>query len=147
MKKPIKMSYDETDLRIIEEIRDNARISYKNLSEAVNLSVPAVFERMKKMEERGVIQGYKTAVDYCRIGYPIHVFILLRDDRCRDGVPYMLSQMESIFQFWIVSGEYDYLLEVYLSTSQELDDLLNELYKIGRTHTMLILNKLKEDSL
>lgn len=53
MKKPIKMSYDETDLRIIEEIRDNARISYKNLSEAVNLSVPAVFERMKKMEERG----------------------------------------------------------------------------------------------
>lgn len=147
MKKPIKMSYDETDLRIIEEIRDNARISYKNLSEAVNLSVPAVFERMKKMEERGVIQGYKTAVDYCRIGYPIHVFILLHDDRCRDGVPYMLSQMESIFQFWIVSGEYDYLLEVYLSTSQELEDLLNELYKIGRTHTMLILNKLKEDSL
>lgn len=53
MKKPIKMSYDETDLRIIEEIRDNARISYKNLSEAVNLSVPAVFERMKKWRKGG----------------------------------------------------------------------------------------------
>ena len=77
MKKPVKMNYDETDLRIIEEIRDNARISYKNLSEAVSLSVPAVFERMKKMEDKGVIQGYKTVVDYGKIGYPIHVFILL----------------------------------------------------------------------
>ena len=62
-------------------------------------------------------------------------------------MPQLLNNMESIFQFWMLSGEYDYLLEIYLSTNEELDDLLDELYKIGRTHTMLILNKLKEDSL
>ncbi len=147
MKKPPKLNYDDIDLRIIEAIKDNARISYKNLSETVNLSVPSIYERIKKLEDRKVVRGYHTAIDFCKIGYPIHVFVLLHDDRCRDGVPQILNNMESIFQFWMVSGEYDYLLEIYLSTNEELDDLLDELYKIGRTHTMLILNKLKEDSL
>lgn len=147
LKTPLQDAIDDIDLKIINVLKDNARISYKNLSEIINLSVPAVFARTKKLEENGIIQGYKASVDYCKIGLPIHVFILLHDDRYKDGIPDMLNKMDCIFNFWIVSGGYDYLLEVYLPSSHQLDDLLNVLYKIGRTHTMLILNKLKEDSL
>lgn len=147
MKCPPKMNFDETDFNIVEALRKNARLSYKNLGEIVKMSTPAVFERTKKLEESGVISGYYTDIDYTKLGYSIHAFILLVDDRCTDGIPKMLDKIECVENFWMVSGTYDYLLEVYLANNHELNDLLDQLYKIGRTHTMLILNKLKEDSL
>ena len=57
MKKPPKLNYDDIDLRIIEAIKDNARISYKNLSETVNLSVPSIYELIKELEDRKVVRG------------------------------------------------------------------------------------------
>ncbi|MEG2185540.1 MAG: Lrp/AsnC family transcriptional regulator, partial [Cloacibacillus sp.] len=132
MKRPPEVKTDEIDFKMAEILQHNSRISYKNLGETVGLSTPAVFERMRKLEEKGVIQGYNTDIDYCKLGYSIHAFILLSDDRCTDGTPKILDGMENIYQFWMVSGSYDYMLEVYLANNRELNDLLDELYKIGR---------------
>jgi len=142
-----KISLDATDHKILEILRENARASYTSISQKVSLSTPAVLERIRRLEENGVILGYRTEVDNEKTGYPIHAFILIKQDKYIYGIPKILSGIEAISSFWMVSGEYDYLLEVFLETTSDLNDLLEELYKIGRTYTMMCLNKLQNDSL
>ena len=140
MKKMPKLNVDEMDFRIANALRDNARISYKQLGEMVSLSTPAAYERTKKLEEREVILDYRAEVDYGKFGYGVHAFILLKDDKIFPPGPEYLTNMEYVQNCWIIAGEYDYLLEVYVQNSDELSSIIDNLYhKIGRTYTLLIV--------
>lgn len=135
-----KLEVDETDFQIACQIKDNSRISYKALGEIVNLSASSVFERTKKMEEKEVIRGYRTEIDWGKFGYALHAFILLKDDQVIGNEPDFLRNVDSIYNCWMVSGEYDYMLEVYVPNNEEYSKLIDFLYrKIGRTYTLLIV--------
>ncbi len=70
-----KKQLDSKDWRILKELQNNARISYSELSKKVSLSRPAITERIKVLEECGVIDGYKANINYKMLGYPIAAYL------------------------------------------------------------------------
>ncbi len=94
MRKPSPSDMDEIDLKIIEELKNNCKISYKNLGEKVQMSTPTVYERTKKLEERGIIQGYQASINYAQLGYTIHALILVKVDNYTIGIPKFLDKIK-----------------------------------------------------
>jgi DNA-binding Lrp family transcriptional regulator len=135
-----QLEVDEIDFQIACQLKDNSRVAYKTLGEKVNLSASSVFERTRKMEEKEVILGFRTEIDWGKFGYSIHAFIMLKDDQVIGDVPNFLHDVDSIYNCWMISGEYDYLLEIYVANNEEYSNLIDFLYrKIGRTNTLLIV--------
>ena len=138
-----KPETDEIDFRIACLLRENARLSYKSIGSTVSLSASSVYERTKKMEDKEVIKQYSTLIDWGKFGYAIHAFILLKDDKVIGDTPDFLKDREEVFNCWMVAGEYDYMLEVYVANNKKLEELMNYIYeKIGRTLTFLIIKDL-----
>lgn len=132
--------YDLIDAQIMDALEKNCKATYKDIAEYVNLSIPRVYERIKKLEEKGFIKGYHAEIDFQRLGYAIHAFVLVRPDKYVGKMTEQLKQIECVHDLWLVSGEYDYLLEVYTKDANELNALVNDLYNmIGRTRTLLVM--------
>ncbi|EFH85159.1 Lrp/AsnC family transcriptional regulator [Ktedonobacter racemifer] len=72
-----KKILDETNWQLIEALQQNARLSYSELGQRVGLTAPAVAERMRKMEEQGIIRGYRAEVDLAQLGLPIVALVRL----------------------------------------------------------------------
>ena len=145
MIKMVKQNLDDIDFRIAYELKNDCRISYKQLGGAISLSPSSVYERTKKMEEKNVILSYNAKVDWGKFGYSIHAFILLKDDRFIGDVPYFLKDRDEVFNLYMISGEYDYMLEVYIANKDDLGNFMDYLYRtVGRTYTLLILREIYE---
>ena len=71
---------DEINIKILEVLQEDAKTSYKQLSQIVNLSVSAVVERVKRMEDLGIIQGYRAIVDPRKVGYPMSAISYFRSN-------------------------------------------------------------------
>lgn len=146
MIKMMKLDTDEIDFQIACLLKENARLSYKAIGEKVSLSASSVYERTKRMEEKKVIKKYSTDVDWGKFGYAIHAFILLKEDKVIGQMPDFLLAKDEIFNCWMVSGDYDYMIEVYVANNKAFEELIVYLYeKIGRTRTFLILKDVFED--
>lgn len=143
MIKMAKLDTDKIDFQIASLLRENARLSYKAIGDNVALSASSVYERIKKMEEKGVIKKYETYIDWDKFGYSIHAFILLKDDKFIGEAPDFLKEHDAIYNCWMVSGDYDYMIEIYVENNKKFEKLINYLYeKMGRTRTFLIIKDL-----
>jgi DNA-binding Lrp family transcriptional regulator len=135
-----KPEMDEIDFKIARLLRENARLSYKEIGEKVSLSASSVYERARRMDERGVIKKYETHIDWDKFGYSIHAFILLKDDKVIGKVPDFLKEKEEVYNCWMISGDYDYMVEIYVENNQKFEELINYFYeKMGRTRSFLII--------
>lgn len=138
-----KLDVNETDFQIAYELYKDCRISYKQLGEKIALSTSSVYDRTKKMEEKNVILSYNAKVDWGKFGYAIHAFILLKDDKFIGDMPHFLADRDEVFNIYMISGEYDYMLEVHIANKGELSVFMDYLYKtIGRTYTLIVLREL-----
>ena len=143
-----KPEMDETDFKIAWKLKDNSRISYKTLGDYVSLSPSSVYERTKKMEDKEVIVSYNTEIDWSKFGYSLHAFILLKDDQIMHGTPDFLRDLDEVFNCWMISGEYDYMVEIHVANNNDLERLMNYFYEnIGRTYTMLVIKNIFQTSL
>ena len=131
---------DNTDWQILHALPDNARLSYTELGRRVSLSAPAVANRIRRLEEAGVIRGYKAEVDLDALGYPIVVFIRLAVAANREArFTQLLRQRPEVVESYIVSGEENYLIKVAVSSVDQLDNLLAALIKYGQPTTSLVI--------
>ena len=138
-----KLDVNETDFQIAYELYKDCRNSYKQLGEKIALSTSSVYDRTKKMEEKNVILSYNAKVDWGKFGYAIHAFILLKDDKFIGDMPHFLADRDEVFNIYMISGEYDYMLEVHIANKDELSVFMDYLYKtIGRTYTLIVLREL-----
>ena len=143
MIKLAKLDVNETDFQIAYELYKDCRISYKQLGDKIALSTSSVYDRTKKMEEKNVILSYNAKVDWGKFGYAIHAFILLKDDKFIGDMPHFLADRDEVFNIYMISGEYDYMLEVHIANKDELSVFMDYLYKtIGRTYTLIVLREL-----
>src|SRR6266852_3573874 len=81
----IERLLDETGWRLLEALQENARISFSELGQRVGLSSPAVAERVRRMEDAGIITGYRAEINTAKIGYPITVIMRMSNspgERC-----------------------------------------------------------------
>jgi Lrp/AsnC family leucine-responsive transcriptional regulator len=132
---------DDVGWRILHELQIDARISLAELGRRVGLSSPAVAERVRKLEEAGIITGYHAAIDLSKVGQPIGAIILLGNlgDRS-DQVLAVASEMPEIVECHRVTGNESYVMKVAVPSVEDLERVIRQIEPYGRTTTALILS-------
>jgi Lrp/AsnC family transcriptional regulator, leucine-responsive regulatory protein len=120
---------EEIDRAIIAALTVDGRLSYTDLAEKVGLSVSAAHQRVRRLEQRGVLKGYAARVDYTAINLPLTAFVAVRpvDPSQADDAPEKLSGIAEIEACYSVAGEDHYLLLVRVSSPADLERVLYEI--------------------
>src|SRR3984893_1382200 len=122
-------SLEPLDQAIAKELAADGRCSFTDLAERVGLSVSAVHQRVRRLEQRGVIKGYAARVDYEAVGLPLTAFVAIRpiDAAAPDDAPVRLAGLTEIESCYSVAGEDFYLLLVRVKSPGDLERLLQEI--------------------
>lgn len=139
---------DATDYRIVNILLKNGRIQMKDLAAQVSLSAPAAAERVRRLEDAGIIEGYKAVVNYDRLGRVVHVQINvnLKIQRAEKFMEF-IEKEESIFECHHVTGPYSRILQARLRNMDELEVLLGKIQQFGSTETYIILSTASGETL
>jgi Lrp/AsnC family transcriptional regulator, leucine-responsive regulatory protein len=130
---------DETDQRLLRELQENSRLSLAELGRRVNLSSPAVAERLQRLERTGVITGYRAEVDPKAIGYPIAAFVRIRPTtRQLQRIPELAREVPEVVECHRVTGEDCFVLKLHLRAMDDLEDILDRFIVLGQTTTSII---------
>ena len=144
--------FDDLDYKILECLSLSARMSFTELAQTLSLSVPSTAERVRKLEEKGVIKGYTTSVNYKLLGLDLtaFVFVTLAHPKHRAAFLAEVQKYPEIQECHHITGDDDYLLKVRCFNSEHLDVLLNDRLKqlpgILKTRTTIALSSPKEIS-
>lgn len=143
------MMLDPIDYKLIELLQARGRASQLDLAQAVGLSQPAVAERIRKLEEVGVITGYAARVDARLLGKDITAFIGVFTDhpRYHERFVQRIGEIPDILECHRVAGADSYLLKVKTENTASLDELIARIRSIGgveRTQTTIAIATLKE---
>ena len=146
------MDIDKFDLAILKVLQGDARASLQDISKRVGLSPTPCWNRIKKMEAGGVIQGYTVRIDPAAIGFTETVIVQVTLDSHTDQTLFdfgkELEQIPEVLEAYLVSGDYDYYIRIAVKDTRDYERLLREqLYKIpGIRHSKssFVLRTLKE---
>jgi Lrp/AsnC family leucine-responsive transcriptional regulator len=135
---------EEKDRRILQLLARDGRMSYTDLGKATGLSTSAVHQRVKRLEQRGLILGYGATVNHAEIGLPLTAFISIRpiDPSQPDDSPDRLRDVPEIESCWSVAGEESYILKIRVATPEDLEDLLARVRSAANvaTRTTIVLS-------
>lgn len=135
---------EETDQAIVAALTADGRLSYTDLAEKVALSVSAVHQRVRRLEQRGVIKGYAARVSFEALGLPLTAFVAIRplDPSQPDDAPERLAHLLEIDSCYSVAGEDFYLLLVRVAGPADLERLLQEIRTAANvmTRTTVVLS-------
>lgn len=130
---------DVTDRNIIGELLEDGRISIAELGRRVNLSPPAIAERVKRLEQSGVITGYRAEIDVRKLGYPLTAIVRVKPAPGQSPkIRELASEMPEVGECHGITGEECFYLKVHLRSIDELTDLLDRFLVHGQTSTSLI---------
>ncbi len=117
---------EDTDRHILRLLAADGRMSYTDLARATGLSTSAAHQRVRRLEERGVIRGYSAIIDSAAIGLPLTAFISVTpfDPSAPDDVPDRLFDISEIEACHSVAGSESYILKVRVAGPLELEDLI-----------------------
>lgn len=132
---------DTTDWRLVAELQADARLSYKELGRRINLSAPAVAERVRRLEEAGVLAGYRAVVDAKQAGYPILAFVQMQ---CMLGSCLLKTSTSEdypeIVEVHKLSGDHCTMIKVRAASLTHLEGLFERLGKHGEMRTSVVLS-------
>lgn len=141
---------DPIDRKVLELLTNHGRITWAELGESVGLSPPAVAERVRRLEQRGVIRGYTALLDAQSLGLTLAAFIgvSLERPRYRRAFLEMVQSLPEIQECHHVAGDHDYLLKVRCRNTADLERLISEKIKglagVAQTRTTIVLSTCKE---
>ena len=117
---------EDTDRQILRLLAEDGRMSFTDLGRATGLSTSAVHQRVRRLEQRGVIRGYAAVVDAEAIGLPLTAFVSVTplDPAAPDDVPDRLTDIAEIEACYSVAGDENYILKVRVATPMALEGLL-----------------------
>ena len=142
---------DDNDRKILNIIQQDGRIASAEIARQVGLAPSAVHERLKKLEERGVVRGYNACIDPKKVGFGLIAFVFVRTNECGDGTDELLATIPEVLEVHDVAGEDSYLLKVRASDPEDLALLLREKLKaipsVISTRTTVVLQTVKETSM
>ncbi len=136
------------DRQILNILQQDARISNAEIARQIGLAPSAVLERVKKLEERGVIRGYATEINADEIGFGLTAFVAVRTHECCNETDNFLAEIPEVLEVHDVAGEDSYLLKVRVKNTEHLSRLLRERLKnvpnVATTKTTIVLQTIKE---
>jgi len=128
---------EATDRKILHLLAADGRMSYTDLGKATGLSTSAVHQRVKRLEQRGLIQGYGAALNHAELGLPLTAFVAIRpmDPSQPDDCPERVSGFTEIESCWSVAGDDSYILKVRTATPAALEELLAQIRSAANVST------------
>ncbi len=132
---------DATGWQILQALQEDARISFTELGRRVGLSAPAVAERVRRLEEAGVISGYHAQINPDKIGLPLSAIIRISLTYERSvQISALAKELPEVLECHRITGEDCMIMKVVVSSVAHLEELINRLGPYGRTTTSVILS-------
>ncbi len=127
--------------KIINVLLNNSRITINELSKQVNLSAPAVRERVNKLEDQGIIKGYTINIDYKELGYDVEILIELtiKNNRYKDFKEF-ISKQDNVEFCYRVSGEACFVFKVRLENMDKVETFVDTIQPYGQTKCQFIFS-------
>lgn len=148
----IPAKLDQKDLEILKLLQRNARITVKEISDKVHLSTTPVHERIKRMEETGVIRQYATLVDHAKVKKNLMVicYVSLKQHNKTAGAKFIraIHEMNEVIECYNISGEFDFMLKVVVENMDAYYDFhvnkLSEVENIGNVQSAFVMGIIKQ---
>jgi Lrp/AsnC family leucine-responsive transcriptional regulator len=143
---------DKKDLAILRLLQENARITVKEISAKVHLSTTPVHERIKRMEESGVIKQYATLVDYTKVkkGLMVICYVSLKQHSRNAGDKFIktIRELNEVIECYNISGEFDFMLKVVCEDMNAYYDFhvnkLSQMENMGHVQSVFVMGIIKE---
>ncbi|QZP37836.1 Lrp/AsnC family transcriptional regulator [Halobaculum magnesiiphilum] len=138
------MELDDTDREILRILQEDARTPFSEVARRIDMSSATVHDRVSRMEEAGVLRGYRAEVDPKALGYGVSAFVGLRVQQGHEeDALETLREVEGVREVHLTTGEYDVMLRVYAESTDDLRDLMfgqiATMDGFDRSQTMVIL--------
>ena len=133
--------FDEIDKNILKQLQTDARISYAELGRRVGLTTPAVIERVRKLEDAGIITGYRAEIDPSKVGLPITAFVRMSIS----GVDYshiieVAQESKEVLECHRGTGGDSFIMKVAVASVEHLQEVIDRLTPYGITTTTIVLS-------
>jgi DNA-binding Lrp family transcriptional regulator len=149
---PVSITLDGKDLAILRVLQENARATVKEIAAKVHLSTTPVHERIKRMEESGVIRQYATLLDHSKVkkGLMVICYVSLKQHNRNAGAAFIKSilSMPEVVECYNISGEFDFMLKVATENMDTYYDFhvnrLSEAENIGHVQSVFVMGVIKQ---
>lgn len=132
-------AFDETDARLLTDLQADARLSHAELGRRVNLSAPAVSDRLRRLERDGVIAGYRAEIDPKALGHALGVIMRIRPSaRQLHKVAELARDTPEVVECHRVTGEDCFFMKLHLRDVEHLEEVLDRFILYGQTTTSII---------
>jgi Lrp/AsnC family transcriptional regulator, leucine-responsive regulatory protein len=130
---------DEINRRLLQELQSDARVTMAELGRRINLSAPAVAERVQRLERAGVITGYRAEVDPKAIGFPIAAVVRIRPTtRQLQKIPELARELPEVVDCYRITGEDCFFVKLHLRSMDDLEEILDRFIVLGQTTTSIV---------
>jgi DNA-binding Lrp family transcriptional regulator len=144
---------DKTDLRILKLLQENSKITNLDLSKKIGLSPAPTLERVKKLEQAGIIVSYHAKVDSAAMGLNVKTYVLVnlawQKPNALDNFIKKVKQVDEITECYIITGDADFLLKIVTKDINSYEKLLfktlSQIEEIERLKTLMTLSKVKKE--
>jgi Lrp/AsnC family leucine-responsive transcriptional regulator len=130
---------DARNVKLLRLLRDDPRRSLSEMARRIGMSAPAVRERIQRLEEAGIIRGYRVELDARALGYPISAFVRVRPMPGKLAkIGELAERLPQVVECHRITGEDCFIMRVYLERLEDLDPLLDRFLAYGQTTTSLV---------
>lgn len=144
---------DAVDMEILRALQNNARLTTKELAAMVNLSTTPVFERVKRLEQRGYVKGYVAVLDAEKLGRGFVVFCSVKMRRIgreiAEDFARVVRSIPEVTECYNISGSYDYLLKIYAPNMKYYQEfvlnILGNIDHLGSLESTFVMDEIKHD--
>ncbi|MBT5267652.1 MAG: Lrp/AsnC family transcriptional regulator [Rhodospirillaceae bacterium] len=132
---------DKVGWQLLRVLQEDARLSFSELGRRIGLSSPAVAERVRRMEDAGLITGYRTMVRPSKLGFPIMAFVHLKTSgEHNTKIGTVAQTLSEVLECHHVTGQDSYMIKVIVSSMVHLEHVISQLRKYGETTTSIVLS-------
>ncbi|MGB9853336.1 MAG: Lrp/AsnC family transcriptional regulator [Candidatus Bathyarchaeales archaeon] len=140
---------DDVDLRILNLLQEDSRLSYNKIASKLGISVGTAYNRIKSLEERGVLKGYTVLIDMAKAGYNLTALILIQaEGKHLLDVETEVAKMDNVVSVYDITGDFDIAVIARFKDRDSLNQFIKNLLGlpyVKRTVTNVVLNVVKED--
>lgn len=129
---------DDINRHLVDLLQEHGRMSFRELGDRVGLTAPAVTERIRKLEELGVIRGFRAVVDYEVLGFPLLCIIRLNAPRGAQGVDAVIADIPEVIEANRVTGSESHVIRARVRDTAHLEELLHRLWAHGDSVTNIV---------
>ena len=138
----MEVKIDKLSATILRALQENSRVSFASIGRKVGLTPPAVAERVKKMEDLGIIEGYKAKVNHSSLGYQLKAIITIKAfmGKLKPFLDMVVS-LKEVTNCYRITGNENIIMEVVLEDQFHLERFIDRLIQYGETRTHIILSE------